>query len=39
MLSMTHTQGFYEKFVKRPQDFLNLFLCEAFINRQRAEED
>ena len=24
---------------KRPQDFLNLFLCETFINRQRAEED
>ena len=25
--------------LKRPQDFLNLFLCETFINRQRAEED
>ena len=24
---------------KRPQDFLNLFLCETFINRQRSEED
>ena len=24
---------------KRPQDFLNLFLCETFINRQRPEED
>ena len=24
---------------KRPQDFLNLFLCETFINRQRGEED
>lgn len=23
---------------KRPQDFLNLFLCETFINRQRTEE-
>ena len=21
----------------RPQDFLNLFLCETFINRQRTE--
>ena len=24
---------------KRPQDFLNLFLCETFINRQRNGED
>lgn len=24
---------------KRPQDFLNLFLCETFINRQRSEEN
>ena len=23
---------------KRPQDFLNLFLCETFINRQRTED-
>lgn len=29
-----------ETFIKeRPQDFLNLFLCETFINRQRAEEE
>ena len=24
---------------KRPQDFLNLFLCETFVNRQRNGED
>ena len=30
----------HETFEKgNPQDFLNLFLCETFVNRQRSEED